>query len=634
MDATQAPALRAVCVVTLCLAVGLGACKSSSGSGGGGGTTTGAGTVVGVVFDIGTGSRLSGVTVAGGGQTASTGSDGQFTFTNLAGSSVPLTFSLANYAPGYANAQPGGTAGDSLVVTLKKRGTLQAYDPTTTSTLTETTESGPYAVTLTAGSLATTDHNLQVSVTPLDPTKEAAALPGQLVTAGSSAALLSPVTFAEFTILDSAGNRVQLTATASATVELPIPPSLRSTYPLTSTIHCYAYDPTAGSWNDFVDGTVATSSVDGSTPVLRAAIRHFSWYGGAPQASNCQAVVVKVVSAVSGSPLGNAHLEATPGTGTYTDANGFATVWVEQGAQVNYFATQTGFDVDGSLTGIKGAKYIEYGKVTETLPMPRTFPCNNLPAPTGNSGTDLGETGNPLEIKIGAIAKLTYQATALLLAGTGGTGGEVEVILQSGIPDANGQLQSPQPASGAVIALSGNGASTTLKEVSAGTGLYLPDPAAAPFPVAAGQLYTISIDADGNGSIDGSGSVFAVGQIAWTNPTDGMTLAASGLVATWSDSAAGTTGYAPLYFASLDGSADGAAYVGTALQFEPQSATSSTPAPLTPGSYTGTLEAFSGISNNLSLGSGYSLANNITGPAVSGTFFSYGNAQTITFTLQ
>ncbi len=106
--------------------------------------------------------------------------------------------------------------------------------------MSEKTEAGPYAVIFQANRFDTTDTNLKISITPLDPTKERTALPGSLVTGGASPSLLLPVTFAEFSILDSAGKRVNLKSSASGLVELPIPPSLRSAYPNGTKIHCYA----------------------------------------------------------------------------------------------------------------------------------------------------------------------------------------------------------------------------------------------------------------------------------------------------------------------------------------------------------------------------------------------------------
>jgi hypothetical protein len=138
-----------------------------------------------------------------------------------------LSFTKQGYAPGYATPRVGDSAMPA-VVSLKKSGRSQNYNPSAPSTtLSERTEAGPYALILSANSLDTTATSLRVSVTPLDPTKEQSSLPGQLTSGGSSPTLLVPVTFAEFTILDPNGNRMGLKPDKSAIVELPIPPALR-----------------------------------------------------------------------------------------------------------------------------------------------------------------------------------------------------------------------------------------------------------------------------------------------------------------------------------------------------------------------------------------------------------------------
>jgi len=338
------------------------ACSSSNngggtgdgGTGGGGPPPSGAGTLYGIVHDIGTGARLAGATVSGGGQSTTTDAQGTFTLTGLAAGSVNLSITSSDYAPGYAIGKTGENL-QAVLVTMKKQGEKQVYNAAGAQTLVEKTEAGPYALVLGADSLETTDPNLRVAITPIDPTRESEALPGSLVSGGTTPSVLIPVTFAEFSILDSAGNRVNLKSSASAQVELPIPPSLRSTYAIGDKIHCYAYDPLTGKWEDFVEGTVQTSTVDSATPVLAASVRHFSWYGGAPQGNNCVDVYVSVVSAVDGKPLPNARVEATPGTIAYTDASGSALVRSTIGSgSSTYTAYQTGFDVDGSLTGMKG----------------------------------------------------------------------------------------------------------------------------------------------------------------------------------------------------------------------------------------------------------------------------------------
>jgi hypothetical protein len=590
-------------------------------------TSNGPGIVNGIVSDIGTGGRVEGATVEGGGQTATTDAQGQFTLTGLASGNVNLAISKTDYAPGFASAQVGDSPA-AVVATLKRQGTLQTYNAGMAVTLSEKTEAGPYAVIFQPNSLDTTDTNLKVSITPLDPTKERPALPGTLVTGGANPAPLIPVTFAEFTILDSSGRRVNLKSSANATVELPIPPPLRGSYPSGTKIHCYAYDSATGVWEDFVEGTVQTSSVDGTSPVLAASVRHFSWYGGAPEGTNCVDTYVSVVSAVDGTPLQNARVEATPGTVAFTDQNGSALVRSAIGSTSStYTAYQTGIDVDGSLTGMAGAKYIEFGVVTEDLVGLVTKPCTSSisPPPDDPGHPDVvGTHANPVVVKIGVVKNLLTQATAIITAGEdgSGTGGSITVILEQGVPGPSGELVNPMPASGAIVELqAGNAAPVTLAELAAGTGLYGPTGALTVVP---GQSYFLTIDTDGDGSVDATSSIVAVGQLAWTSPLDGADVAAAGFTASFTDSGtqAGNPAYAPVYFASIvstEGTfTDGAFYIGTDRSF-PVTSFLAVGTDLMPGSYSASLTGFSGF---FSGAGGIQVANNITGTGVTGTFYS------------
>jgi hypothetical protein len=617
-------------------------CQTLSSCGGSGGskpavvTPSDPGTVYGIVTDIGSGAGVAGALVTGGGQSATTDTRGTFTLAGLAAGNVNLSISLQDYAPGFASALVGDTT-QTVLARLKKQGTPQSYATASAMTLSEKTEAGPYAVILAPNSLDTSDTNLTVSITPLDPTKERDALPGSLVAGGATSSLLIPVTFAEFSIVDSAGKRVNLLPSASAEVELPIPPALRSAYPLDTKIHCYAYDGVTGKWEDFVEGTVRVSTVDGTSPVLAATVRHFSWYGGAPEGNNCIDVYVKVVSAISGAPLGDARVEASPGTVAYTDAGGTALVRTAVGTTPStYVAYQTGLDVDGSLTGMKGAKYIEFGKVEEDLAGLVQKPCTGDPGPTPGQANVRGSMGTPLVLEIGRITGMLYQATAILSAGEAGTPGQMEVILEQGLPGPDGTLTDAMPASGAKMTfgeVSGAAAPVMLTEIAAGTGVYT---VPAGVPITAGKLYMLSIDGDGNGSIDGIGTSFALGQVAWTNPTDGATVASAAFTATWSDSgsALGGAAYAPVYEAIISGTdaaADSAIYVGTDRQFLVKSATMPNAVGLQPGTYTGSVLGFSGAL----AGGGGNSSNNITGAGVTGLFYSVSGSQsTVTFTVQ
>ena len=609
------------------------ACGGGGGGGGGGGpmpdaapSPGAAGSINGIVSDIGTGVRVAGATVTGGGQTTTTDVQGAFTLTGLAAGTVSVSITKDGYAPGFASARAGDRA-DAVLTWLKKQAPLQPYNATAATTLSQRTEAGPYAVIFQPGTLDSADTNLRVSITPLDPTKEVQALPGNLVSGGANPAPLIPVTFAEFTILDSKGGRVNLKSSASAIVELPIPPALRASYAAGAKIHCYSYDAATGAWEDFVEGTVQTSSVDGTTPVLAASVRHFSWYGGAPQGDNCVDVPVQVVSVIDGRPLGNARVEATPGTATYTDADGNATVRTTAMGVTKYTAYQTGIDVDGSLTGMPGAKFIEFGETTEQTAGTPTSCTAAL-----RRASDRPAAAAQVVLKIGVIKNLLYQATATLAAGDSGAGGTISVILQAGVPDESGKLANPMPASGAKITLApaGGGAPTSLIEVAPSSGFYAPSAAVAIVP---GAAYTLQIDGDGNGSIDGSATAFAVGKLAWVNPTSGASVAGAGFIASWSDTGAqGNPAYAPVYEVVVTPQIgqDTAIYLGTAPRFSVTSAV--TGGPLIPSTYTASLLGFSGFA--ALPGGGIQLTNNITGAGVTGTLLSIGTApDPVTFTV-
>jgi len=626
MSATLAtPASRIALLLTL--GIGLAACSGDGGGGGGGGL--GAGSVSGLVMDINTGTGLSGVAITAGDKTATTDSRGYFSVTGLATGPVTVSASKSGYAPGYATPRASSQS-ESTLITLKQQGAAQTYSPASDKTLSQRTEAGPYAVTFAANSLDTSDSNLKVSITPVDPTKESQVLPGSLVTTDSS--VLFPVTFAEFTILDSAGKRVQLKAGQSATVELPIPPSLRSTYPLGAKIHCYAFNATGGAWDDFVDGTVRASTVDGSTPVLAAAIKHFSWYGGAPQGTDCVQILGKVVSQVDGKPLGNARVEATPGGYTYSDADGNFTVIGENTADLT--AYQTGFDVDGSLTGMKGAKYIEFGKVSPNLGGLTKMPCSTTAAaPAAPPPGTLGGPDNRVVVSVGAITKAVYEVTAILSGGSGGNNGAITVTVKEGLPGPDGKPQNPTPTSGAKITIGSTRGSANLVEIAAGTGAYFLA-GGDPFVIGKGKTYKLAIDGDGNGSIDGSGTVSVVGDIALTLPSNGGSYRAAGFTATWTDTGTslGGPGYSAVYLLTMTGTGTLASYIGTDLSFLAYDALKGPGNPLPPGAYSASLIAYSGF---VSGGAGMiSQTNNITGVGLSGTAFSVGQAGTASFQLQ
>jgi hypothetical protein len=588
-----------VVMCSLSLVVACGSSSNSgnaAGTGGGAGSSNGTGggftmhpdfmgpsaahTIGGIATEIVHGARIPGaaVTVVGGTQTATTDAKGEFILNGLPEGSVSVSVTKDGYAPGYGIADSASDA-RAVLVTLKKEGEPQTYDATQAGTLVERTDNGPYAVIFEPNTLDTTDTNLRVSVTPLDPTVEGAALPGDLIAGGASPSPLDSVTFAEFSILDSAGNHVNLKATASAIVELPIPLALRGTYPVGSKIHCYAYNPGTGKWEDFVEGTVALSTVDMMTPVLRASIRHFSWYGGAPDIQDQACVLVQVISNYTGKPLAGAVVTARPGLKAVTDANGVALITVKKDSKVDYVATKTYtdtyVDANGNLIAQAGSKVIEMGRVEtdDTLVPLTTGPC------AGTESTS--DTSKAVRVTTGPIGNgdFSYSIEAIV------NSGETAVIINRGIPDMDGNLIDPEAASGAIIQVrTDSGTMVVLQEIAAGAGFYTTP--GMQLPAAGGERYTISVDADGNGSVDATASCVVPGTLAWVSPTDGGSYGSADFVASWTDTLTGHANYSPQYVVLFEGTTDttsGGVYAGGALSYRPDP-------PLAAGTYTGVLE--------------------------------------------
>jgi hypothetical protein len=595
--------------------------------------------VSGVVRDANTARRLEGVTVTGAGASTTTDAEGAFTLEGLPSGTVRLTFELEGYAQSFANAEAGTQEG-SVLVSLKRQGRFQPYDAATEATLVETTEVGPYALILRPNTLDTEDRDLQVAITPVDPTREFPALPGELTTDGMP---LVPLTFAEYTILDASGNRVNLRADSEAIVELPIPVELRTHFDMGRMIHCFSYNPVTGQWQDFVEGVVTTSSVDGHTPVVRASIKHFSWYGAAPMDEDCVHLYGQVISLVDGQPLAGARVEAFPGTATYTDANGnFRVATTANGPLPDIHAYQVTTDVDGSISGMPGAKVITFGKLAD---VPLTglvrFPCSELGA-AGLGPQGIGSPDDPLVIEVGyveglyeAFALLTHQAdgpnalAALRALGVtvpegalaSAVSGNALVVLDSVLPD-----DTTVPVSGARVVIRWDGGEVALEEWDFIPGMYN-----ASFEVVPGERYTVDIDLNGDGAIDGSGSVFAVGDVAFTHPEDGAALPAAGLALSWTDSATGVRAdYSVLYEVWVweEEYQDFSFYLGSERSFAARSQHDERQGePLLPGAYWAWAWALSGGFEDL--GTGLVGTNNITGFNLSGQFYSFsGGART------
>ncbi|MDX1812139.1 MAG: hypothetical protein R3240_09340, partial [Gammaproteobacteria bacterium] len=369
------------------------------------------------------------------------------------------------------------------------------------------------------------------------------------------------------------------------------------------------------------------------------------WYGAAPQSSDCVDIYGQVISAATGNPLPFARVEAFPGSATTSDANGNFRLATAANGNPKITASRVYIDTDGGVSGTPGAKIIEYGTLAD-IPLVGLVsrPCSDTPGtlpPGSTDSTEPGSKDNPMTLTIGNIGTVGYTVLAYLTDST------VWVTLRENIP--NSDLQG-DVVSGANIVLTGpNGFSITVPEFTygaTGSGFYTADIAPE-----LGQKYTLSIDADNNGTVDGSGFVYIAGEINITSPIDGATVAADGLTMSWTDSANNVanpdpnysaTYWAYIYGATYNGTAftfDTARYIGTNTSFTVKSS-ENIGENLLPGNYSATVLSFSGAYLP-AFDTSYngSLVNNITGPSVNGQFYVFsdftgGGAQSIQFTVE
>jgi hypothetical protein len=492
---------------------------------------SGAGKAGGVVADLKSGARLSGVTVTIGAATTTTDGNGAFSFDHLPSGPAVASFVKTGYAPWYATLDASVQAATAFV-RMKAQGAAQPYDPSTQATVSLATPGGPFAVTFGAGTLATQATSVQVRITPIDPTFELAGLPGTL---SAGAAVLVPVSFADIAVTDGAGNPLALNPGAQASIELPLPPSKRrlAAYAPGQAVDLYWYDPATGRWEDVAAATVAASSVDGATPVVRATVAHFSWYGAATAAASCTVLHGQVVSKLTGSPIANAQVTSSPGTSATTDGSGQFTVTAPVSDDPSDLATVTAqqmlVDTDGSLSGTAGTVITLFGQ----LPLAA---LSSPPAPVPCGAQASGGSGGgepPVQLLVGS------PTSSYVVSGGVDIGGNLGVDVFVG---AFGVAR----ATAASVTLVGGGynarviadsrQSTSAELIGAPMG-----------PLTAGTRYTLLVDADGDGAIDATASIVASGQVKITNPGPDLAVPVNNATVSWTDSAASVAGYAARY---------------------------------------------------------------------------------------
>jgi hypothetical protein len=472
-------------------------------------------TVSGFVQNAVGGAPVAGATVlaSSGASTTSDGS-GRFSLTVAANQRVRIDVTKSGFSLNQLVVQLAKNEAKSYTVGLMTAGTSASVAPAAGGTV---TDAGSGAVLALPANFVTASGPVTVTVTGLDPTTDQIkALPGGLdaLDAGGNPVYLQPVSFAEYTVKDAAGNVLQFnpSASAGADIELPIPASLQGQpgYEDGDPIECYVYDPADGKWKTPVPGVVGPSSVNGD-PAIKATIFHLSWYGGAPASSEIACVEGTVT--LNGTPLANVDVEAFPGGNTRTDANGHYQVQAAVNSEVRVVATQ----VSGT-----------------------TFRTGEGSVQTGSSAVKCAH----LDIALGGEQEGEYSVMAFLSSGWVYWGDQdgAFAILSFGPPI------SSVPVEGATVQVGTGSTFYTLPHVA--SGVYVLMSGTSGFSLAPGQIYTLRIDFTSDGSFDASGQVRMVGRPTITAPGDGATVGAS-FTATWTDPGTSVGGYSAAYFGEV-----------------------------------------------------------------------------------
>jgi hypothetical protein len=334
----------------LCIALVLAGCGGASSD-----TPPPTGTVSGLVLSATTGTGLAGVAVSGGGQTATTTSTGAYTLSGVGvGSAVVLKFELSGYAPGYRRVSVAANATSATNARLSAVGATQTIAAAAGGTV--GTASGPAQVVLPAAGLvnkasgAAATGQVTVAITAIDPSLDAANMPGDYSARGTDGNAQTIESFGAISVnlSDAAGNRLDLASGQTATVRVPL--ATRSTTP-SATIPLYYFDETAGVWVQ-----QGSATLGGTAPNLyyEGTVSHFTFWNADRPADNIY--VHGCVNTALGAPSTDAMvttdgIDYSGSSSAVTDANGKFTVAMRKGGVANLYADAPGGESNVVVVG-------------------------------------------------------------------------------------------------------------------------------------------------------------------------------------------------------------------------------------------------------------------------------------------
>ena len=250
---------------------------------------------------------------------------------------------------------------------------------------------------------------VEVTVVPLDPTTQLAAMPGPLegvreATAGGRVPLESY--FMAEVSLWSNGAPARLAPGASATVEYLLPEALAAQLQPGATLPAWWFDLDAGLWRQEGLGTVQLSASQPGRKVWVVQVKHFTWWNADAPWTDKSCVDVLVVDS-EGLPVANAQVQAQGVTyaglsSAQTGSSGRACVEIKRGHTVKVFSGLVTHPTSApvQVTGTAQATVCATGPCTpvtvvskDILCAPGTYETCAYSGPAGTLGQGLCHAG-------------------------------------------------------------------------------------------------------------------------------------------------------------------------------------------------------------------------------------------------
>ncbi|WPB72981.1 kelch repeat-containing protein [Archangium violaceum] len=251
---------------------------------------------------------------------------------------------------------------------------------------------------------------VDVTIAPLDPTTQLAAMPGPLE--GTRVAQGETVQLESFFMAEvslwSNGAPAQLAPGKSATLEFVLPEALASQFRVGDSVPAWWFDLEAGQWREEGEGTIQPSTTQPDRLAWVVTVKHFTWWNCDKPWTDKSCVSVLVVDE-KGAPVKGAvvHAEGASYSGASaavsTGADGRACIEIKRGNTANIFAGPADEPASGAVTvtGTEAAAVCGSGPCTEVrLTLSDTVICEPgayeacaYPGPAGTEGKGMCRTG-------------------------------------------------------------------------------------------------------------------------------------------------------------------------------------------------------------------------------------------------